>query len=292
MRNQKIYFITGKGGVGKSTVALALAAQLAQRDQQVLLAELGQHSFFADHLSTAVDYQPMPFKKNLDLCLWSGKNCLKEYALHLLKIEALYKILFENRVSKSLIDIAPSLPELAILGKITSGLRQVGPPLSYDAVVVDCYATGHMMALLKAPRGMYEAVKFGPMGEQTKTMLDIIRDPDHSKFYIVSLPEELPITESLELHHAISEEVGVSPNFILNKILPEEDVKNLKAENKGEDDFLQLLRLRISREKRLKSRLESQLHSRQQELIEVPFFYETDPLILMEKMKEALSALP
>ncbi len=234
MKDQKIIFVTGKGGVGKSVVALAFAKKLA-RNKRVLLVELGLRSFYSDFLKFPVEYQPQSYQENLDIALWSGAECLREYAIHLLKIESLYKLFFENRISRSLIDVAPALSELAILGKITSGIRDVGPPLNYDVIVVDCYATGHMMALLRAPRGMAEAVRFGPMAEQTSTMLATIRNFKICEYIIVSLPEELPAVEADELHREILDEVGVKPQIYCNKIWPASELQQIKKADAGKN---------------------------------------------------------
>ena len=233
MVNQEIIFVTGKGGVGKSTVALALARKLAQQ-RRVLLVELGLRSFYADCLNVPIGYQPRRFQKNLEIALWSGTDCLREYAIHLLKIESLYKLFFENRISRALIEVAPALSELAILGKITSGIRKIGPPLDYDVIVVDSYATGHMMALLRAPRGMAEAVRFGPMAEQTATMLSTIRNPEICRYVIVSLPEELPAVEADELYRDIHDEVGIRPTILCNKVWSADEIRSLRASSSGE----------------------------------------------------------
>lgn len=285
MLKQKIQFITGKGGVGKSTVALAIASKLAKNGKSVLLAELGHHSFFQDHLKIEVGYKPCTFETNLDICLWSGKECLKEYALHLLKIEALYNLFFENKISKSLIDIAPSLPELAILGKITSGIRKIGPALPYDVIVVDAYATGHMISMLRAPRGMVEAIRVGPMGDQSRSILELLKNPKHCNYHIVCLPEELPVTESLELCRTIIEEVGVTPQFIYNKELSAVEINALKATNPDEEKFLQTLKHRAYKEQLLKERLLTVTPT----IINIPFIYETDAQLLLSSMREALS---
>lgn len=227
MTEQRIIFVTGKGGVGKSTVALALAQKLS-KTEKVLLVELGLRSYFADLLGIPVKYTPSQYKNNLDIAIWSGSECLKEYARYLLKLESLYQLFFENKISRSLIDIAPALSELAILGKITSGIRKVGPPLNYDVIVVDCYATGHMLALLRAPRGMAEAIQFGPMAEQSKTMLSCIKNPKVSEYIIVTLPEELPTVEADELSHEIEKEVGLKSTMICNRVWPEQRIQNLR----------------------------------------------------------------
>ena len=126
---KKAHFVTGKGGVGKSLVAALLARFYSLKSQHVLLAELSEISFYKDYLDlTEIQYKPSAWLPNVDISQWSGPECLKEYALHLLKIKKLYELFFENPVTRSLVQVAPGLQELAILGKVTSSPRRHGPP--------------------------------------------------------------------------------------------------------------------------------------------------------------------
>jgi hypothetical protein len=220
----EIIFVTGKGGVGKSAVAAALALQKAQSGRKTLLVELGRESFYQNSLHLPqLDAQatyhgvPWPGVPKLTLALWSGPECLKEYALYLLKIESLYRLFFENPVTRTLVQVAPALPELSIMGKATSGPRRVGPPLNYDTIVIDAFATGHFMALLRAPQGMAEAVRFGPMGEQSRSINRTLSNPDFCKYVVVAFPEELPVIEGLELAHDIEKVVGIKPTLVMNR---------------------------------------------------------------------------
>lgn len=216
---KKIHFVTGKGGVGKSLLAAVLARSISLENQQVLLAELNEKSFYKDYLHLKeISYKPIHWLKNLDICQWSPEDCLKEYALHLLKIESLYKIFLENPVSKSLIQIAPGLQELALLGKITSSPRGHGPPMNYDQIVIDAFATGHFLSLLRAPSALAEAIQFGPMGEQSRGVDQCIRNANFTQIHIVTLAEELPITESIELYNQLLTEFKITPVMYLNKI--------------------------------------------------------------------------
>ncbi len=107
---QEIVFITGKGGVGKSAVAAGLALNRSQMGKKTLLVELGYQSFFKDYFDLPeVTYKPVRLRENLDVALWSGPECLKEYALHLIKVESLYRLFFENAVTKSLITLIKDL---------------------------------------------------------------------------------------------------------------------------------------------------------------------------------------
>lgn len=216
---KRAHLVTGKGGVGKSLVSAVLARHLSQQNQQILLAELNEHSFFKDYLNLPeISYRPRAWKPGVDISQWKPEDTLREYALHLLKIESLYKLFFENPVSKSLIQVAPGLQELALLGKLTSSPRRHGPPMNYDQIVVDAHATGHFLSLLRAPAAMREAVPFGPMGEQSRAIDELLRDPDFTRIHLVILPEELPVTEGLELFEQLRAEFGLTPRVYLNKI--------------------------------------------------------------------------
>lgn len=215
----EICFVTGKGGVGKSTFAASLALSRSKEGKKTLLVELGTKSFYKEffHLPQ-VGYRPQVWKPSLEVALWSGKECLHEYARHLLKIEKLYQLFFENAVSKALINVAPGLSEISILGKITSSHRRVGPRLDYDCLVVDAFATGHFMALLKAPQALAETVKFGPMAEQSQQIDTIIKNKNITKYFVVSLAEEMPTLEALELYQKIEKQTGIKPQIVMNKV--------------------------------------------------------------------------
>ncbi len=220
---QKIILVTGKGGVGKSSVAAALALKEARKGRRVLLVELGERSYFADLLSQlqeGVTYEPQSLTPQLDVALWDGETCLREYLFHYIPLKKVVNLFFENPVMKSLVRAAPALKELAILGKATSGLRKVGPAFEYEVIVIDAYATGHFRALIQAPRGMAEAIGFGPMGEQSRSIEKWISNPATCRIVVVALPEELPVVEALELGQGVKDQLGQQVHFVLNKVWP------------------------------------------------------------------------
>ncbi len=220
MKTQKIAFVTGKGGTGKSMVALSMAYHQAVLGKKTLLVELAESSFFqflTDKIQ--LDFAPQEVKSNLYVSRWDGATCLRDYFLHLVRSETLLKIIFDNPFMKTLVDVGPSLSELAIVGKITSGAREIGPQMDFDLIVIDAYATGHMLALIRAPFGIAEAVKIGPMATQCRDIIKTLRDKEVTSYYIVTIPEELAITESIELWNALNLEIGVIPKFICNKLV-------------------------------------------------------------------------
>ncbi len=200
-----LHFITGKGGVGKSAVSAALALSLARKGRRVLLVELRQKSYFA-HLFPGLQGQFYPqgwgdsLGKDLPMqwSVWTGTECLRDYALHLLKVPTLVDWFLENSVSRSLIQVAPGLTELSLLGKATSHFRRVGPAMPYQDIVVDAFATGHFMSLLKAPQALGQVVSMGPMGEQSRAIDECLRSAQ-TIFHCVALPTEYSLQESSEI---------------------------------------------------------------------------------------------
>ncbi len=294
--NQKIHFVTGKGGVGKSFFAAGLAlkigfaskAQDHNQSEPVLLAEINERSFYTDYLAIPhLGYKPTVFsftlnneKIQLDVALWNAENCLKEYALHLLKVESLYKLFLQNPISKSLIEIAPGLKELAILGKATSGPRHHGPEMRYKEIIFDSFATGHFLSALRAPLALSETIRFGPMGEQSRGINQWLRNPEFCHIHIVTLPEELPITETIELYHQIKNEFGLVPKVYLNKVF---NVNQNQIKNES-DELKNYFYLQIEQQEKSK-----QLLTKEKILFqEIPYFPKINTTELLKNLANFL----
>lgn len=232
---KEIHFVTGKGGVGKSTYAAILAARFAQQKKKTLLVEIGERSFYSSVFGKNITYKPVKVSENLEVAHWSASECLKSYVLSLVKVQAIYKLFFENPVSRSLIQVAPALSELAVMGQITASPRQHGPHGDHEILVVDAYATGHFLNLIMSPKAMGETIKVGPMNEQSMKMDQVLRNLQMCHCHIVTLAEELVLTESLELYQAIKNEFGWNSEFVLNRYL-ETSLKSKDIQN--QKDFL------------------------------------------------------
>lgn len=290
---KKILFVTGKGGVGKSLIAAGIAREQAQAGRKVLLVEVGENSYYKDFWRLPeVGHEPKQVPgQGFDLALWSGESCLREYVLYYLKLEQVYKLFFENKVMRSLINVAPGLSEIAILGKITSGIRKVGPPLNYDLIVVDTFATGHALALFRAPKGMMEAIRLGPMGHHSRDILAVLQNSALTSYVLVSLLEELPVVETVEFQDSLKRELGVEAEIIANKVLEtpvtNNALKNVEAElgQKGMSEFVSYLRGLTDRQ----AKLLSQLKTASTRVLSVPLFFSDQPNVLVDRAAEAVS---
>jgi len=234
MSSASLVFVTGKGGVGKSTVAALIAKSYAEQGKRTLLVEIGDSSYYQKLFQTPVSFQPVNVAPNLSVAHWEWFRCLKEYVTHVVKLETLTNLFFENAVMKSIIQVAPGLPEIALLGKFVSGVRHVGPKMPFDVVVMDAHSTGHALTMLRAPRGLFETIGFGPLGEHSKGIYNTMLDPKHARYITVSLPEELPVTETVEFTNTLKSEFSIESEVWLNKVLPikctEADVQKWQAE--------------------------------------------------------------
>lgn len=219
-----IIFVSGKGGVGKSVISAALGLHLASQGKKVLLVELGEKSFFEKFFQNAtgdksITFKPTEVAANFHIAIWDFKAVLKEYVSFYIRSEKLYDIFFGNPMMQRLIQAAPALKELAILGKATSAPRGVGPKLDYDHIIVDSYSTGHHLALLKAPIGISQVIHKGPMGVQSESILKVIRDPQLFQQIVVIKPEELPTVEGLELQDNLKKDLKIDCSLVCNQIL-------------------------------------------------------------------------
>lgn len=197
----RLLVITGKGGVGKSTVSAALALALAQSGRRVLLCEVntgGQASALLGHPPAG------PELTQLEGELWSvdvrPAEAMREYVLKRIRIERVYRAVFENHLVRSFLRFVPSLAETVMLGKILWHLRQTeGDRPRWDVLVVDAPATGHALTFLGVPQVLLDTLPSGTMAEEATWMRDLLVDKALTKALVVALPEELPIVESLEL---------------------------------------------------------------------------------------------
>jgi anion-transporting ArsA/GET3 family ATPase len=210
---RRLVILSGKGGVGKSTVGLALSLAARERGKRVLLVEVDAPLEAARVLGARPAAQretealPGLFTLNLD-----PARAMDEYVRHALKLDALVRRILASPLYHRFFAAAPALPELMVLGKIMM-LEAERDGWSrrprYDLIVVDAPATGHGLSFLKVPLAASEAVPVGPVGGNARRILELLRDPERTALAIVAVPEEMAVVEALEFHRLAVEELGL-----------------------------------------------------------------------------------
>lgn len=223
---KRLIFVSGKGGTGKTTIALLMARHLAQMGKSVLFVELANRSS-ARHLaaiSSEPEYKPTPTPFGFDWSILQGVDCLVDY-VGSFTVEKLAQTFFNNPLMKTLLNVAPGLSDLSILGKLTSSMRGHGPGFNYDHVVVDAHSTGSFFSLLSAPQILGESVSTGPLRTQSLQIDRHLKDASQVQYFFVNLFEELPMDE---LEETIAEFRRIYPeqiHIVMNKKLQLQSVQ-------------------------------------------------------------------
>jgi anion-transporting ArsA/GET3 family ATPase len=210
--DRKLLFVTGKGGVGKTSVAAAIAHLAARSGRRTLVCEMDAKGALADAYDTmALHFEPRLVEQNLYAMTMNTEDSLREYLRLFVRIPLLGRIGPLARTFDFVADAAPGVKEILGVGKLCHEVRE----RTYDLIVVDAEATGHIVAQLGAPKVISDLVQVGLVRDQTGWMLDILCDPATTGVVVVTTPEEMPVTETLDLVGRLERETGVAPSTIV-----------------------------------------------------------------------------
>jgi len=222
--DKRLWLVSGKGGVGKSTTAAAMALAAARAGRRTLICEVNADERIAPLLGHApVGPEVTPLEENLWAVNLRPAEAMREYVLMTLKLEALYKAVFENRLVRSFVRFIPSLQELVLLGKATWHVRETdraGRPV-WDTVIVDAPSTGHFVTFVSVPQVLLDTVPPGPIRRDAEVMRALLVDEAVTGTVLVTLPEELPVNETLELAETLRNQVNLPIMAgVLNTFVP------------------------------------------------------------------------
>ncbi|TMK41740.1 MAG: ArsA family ATPase [Actinobacteria bacterium] len=224
---KRLLFVTGKGGVGKTTVAAALGVLAARAGRRTLVAEVarrqdvsrtlaGEH---APEMGAEIELAPGLFWTTIE-----PQGAMEEYLTDQLPVRALADLLIHSRAFTYFAAATPGLRELLTVGKVwelSQPQRRTPGGQPYDLVVVDAPATGHGMAYLAAPRTFADAARVGPIARQGRIIHQMLTDPRRTGVIAVSTPDDMPVSEALILHRELPRQMGIElERVVVNAVQP------------------------------------------------------------------------
>jgi anion-transporting ArsA/GET3 family ATPase len=221
---RRFLIVTGKGGVGKTTVAAAEARALAAKGKRVLVAMCHAKERLSTMLgSEPIGHEVMPVAPNIWAVNMDPTKAIEEYGLMTLKVRLLYATVFDNKYTRAFLHAVPGLEEWAMLGKAWWHTSEKGEDgtLKYDVVILDAPATGHGLDMLRVPKVIVEVVPPGILRRDAEVARTLFQDPTRCGVILVTLPEEMPVTETIELAGALTGELSLPlAKVVVNGVLP------------------------------------------------------------------------
>ncbi|MCW2999872.1 MAG: ArsA family ATPase [Solirubrobacterales bacterium] len=226
---KRLLVVTGKGGVGKTTVAAALGTAAAARGLRTIVAEVAARDDAARSLGPGAavprTFEETRVGERLHHISIDPQHAMEEYLVDQLPVRALAGALVSSRLFAYLAAATPGMRELLTVGKVwelAQPQRRTPGAQPYDLVILDAPATGHGLALLRAPRTFADTARVGPIARQGRTIDQMLSDPTSTGVLAVTTPEETPVSETLLLRAQLREQMGLDLDaVIVNQLLPE-----------------------------------------------------------------------
>ncbi len=223
--DHRLIVVTGKGGVGKTSVSCALAEAARRAGKRVLLAETAPIESVASRFEAhpaPLGYEGRALRPGLHASRLDPHQALADYVRLQMGLGAVTDRILQTEIFQQLLEAAPGWRELIILGKVWH-LEQKrddrGEPL-YDILIVDAPATGHGLAFLDVPRVVQQSVRAGPLSRHASWVEQLVHDRERTLLLPVTLPEELPVTETAELIERARGEIDIAVDRIIVNKLP------------------------------------------------------------------------
>jgi anion-transporting ArsA/GET3 family ATPase len=301
---KRIIFLTGKGGVGKSTVAAALGLVATRRGKRTIICEVAQQERMSSVFHTeGVGYHETEIADDLYAFSIDPQRALEEYLQLQIKVKPIYDLMFKNRIFTYFAAATPGLRELVTIGKVWELAqldRRVKRGAKYDLVIVDAPATGHGIGILRTPKTFSDIARVGPIKRQADAIYEFITDTDLTSVCAVAWPEEMPVNETLDLRRNLYEELGLDLDRVfMNGLYPElfsedeaatlrERIERDEATNGAGSVVLQAaLRAALSEYRRETAQREQLRRLRDEsgeDVVELPFLFR--PQVDMEAVAE------
>lgn len=228
MTSPLLHIVTGKGGSGKTTIAAALGLALAQGGRRVLVCEVEGRGALATLFGQQDAEGPveqrlfrLPDGGELNGLSVDARDALEEYLATFYKLGLAGRALDRFGVFDFATSIAPGLRDVLLTGKVYEAVRRriKNRPNSYDAVVLDAPPTGRIVPFLNVHEAVADLAKVGPIHGQADSILELLRS-EHTCVHLVSLLQEMPVTETLEAVAELAPTGIRVASIIANQVAP------------------------------------------------------------------------
>ncbi len=231
--SRRLWIISGKGGVGKTTLAAALGLVASRNGKRVLVAEVeGKHALSALFDEESLTHTPIRLDQNLYGMSISPDKSLEEYFSDQLHLGRIAKPIVSSQVLDWVAHAAPGLRDILMLGKVW---HEAERKQDYDLIVLDTAAAGHAVSMLRSPQGFLHAVPVGPLANQARRIVEWLQDPLEVCILLASLAEEMPVNETIETTRLLEERVGMDVAAVLINMLysPISESPSMSAQIEG-----------------------------------------------------------
>lgn len=218
--DRRLVVVTGKGGVGRTTVAAALGLAAARAGRRTAVVELSGLAALPGVLGLpGRSYGARPAAPGLDVMSLTAIESMADFGQRKLGLGGLVRLILGSRLTSSFLEAVPGFQDIVQLGKIEN---MISEPLAgetrYDLVVLDGPATGHGLTLLSAARAMGEMTRVGPFHDLAGIIERFLSDPTRTAIVPVTLAEELPVHETLELAQGLGAEQRTLGAVVVNQV--------------------------------------------------------------------------
>jgi len=286
--DKRLVVVTGKGGVGRTTVAAALGLAAARAGKRVMVAEVAEQ----ERMSRAfrregVGYSETELAANFWAMSVDPQHALDEYLGQQVG-GPLAGVLFHNRIFEYFVAAAPGVRELTTVGKVWELAqleRRNRKAAPYDLVILDSPASGHGLAMLRAPKTFGDIARVGPVSRRAAMIHEFLRDPERTGVVSVAIPQEMPVNETIEFREKLRDQMGMDTDVVVaNQVLPErfngEDCERIEDVNgnHGTPEVAAALRAALSEHRRSKGQRQQlrRLKKEVGEVLTLPYLWEPE----------------
>ena len=224
---KRLLIVSGKGGVGKSTVCAAMALIAARHGQRVLTVEIDSKERISQLFGVPeVGHEGRQVYENIWAVNLRPAQVMDDFVATQVPLRRVLDQVLQSPMYKYFVAAAPGLKELVTLGKImvqeeARRSRRSKKP-EWDLIIIDAPATGHGIAFLRVPYLVCDTLKMGPVHKQAKKIIGLLTDKRRTAFLLVTLAEEMPVNEAIEMYHTLEDELDISlAQLIINGVYPQ-----------------------------------------------------------------------